>query len=191
VTAAAQDPPQAPPPTGAGVSKEASDSCSAKVKKLEDLASDPKRKEKHQSTRFTEPEINSYLALELSTHYHPSLKSLVMKFEEAKLQGVATIDFDELGMTSKKVLTRLMARLFSGVHTLTIRGELRAAEGKGHFVLEEALFDESTLPNFLVEEIITSVGGKQKPPFDPLQPSQMPYGIDRVEIHKGYIIVHQ
>jgi hypothetical protein len=189
-TAAAQTGGQTPAP-GPGITQQASDGCTAKVKKMEEFASDANRKEKHQSTRFTEAEINSYLAFELSKYYHPSLKSLVMRFEDPKLQGVATINFDELAMTSKKVLTKLVARLFSGVHTLTVRGELRTSAGKGQFVLDEALFDGNALPNFLVEEIITSVGRKQKPPFDPLQPSQMPYAIDRVEVHTGYIIVHQ
>ncbi len=79
-----------------------------------------------------------------------------------------------------KGLARLFARLLSGTHTLTMRGKLRTEAGKGSFMLEEARFDETTLPNFLVEEIISAVGSRQKPPFDPMQPSQMPYRIKTV-----------
>ena len=54
-----------------------------------------------------------------------------------------------------------------------------------------ARFDGTLLPNFMVSEIITAVGRKQRPPFDPLQPSQMIYAIDRVDVHAGYFIVYQ
>jgi hypothetical protein len=172
----------------ADVSKPAAESCARKVAQLESYT--PGKSPK-QTTRFSEAEINSYLALDLSKHYHPSLRSLVMKFEEDRLQGVATIDFDQLALHSKKGLTRLLAGLLSGVHTLEMRGKLVAKDGKGHFDLEEARFDGTSLPNLLVEEIISAVGRKQKPPFDPLQPSELPYNIQSVDVKAGHILVHQ
>src|SRR6266498_160747 len=172
------------------VSKTASDSCSAKVKRLESYEAKPLPKT-GQSTQFSETEINSFLAFELKEKYHPCLKSLVVVLEESKLAGTATVDFDVLGMNSKSALSKLFAKLFAGVHNLNVKGKLIARDGKGNFQLDEAHFDDTTLPNFLVEEIITAVGRKQKPPFDPMQPSKLPYGIDRVDLHPGYILVHQ
>lgn len=180
----------APIPEAKKTSKAASDSCAAKLKRLEESAASPAGSKK-QTIEFSEAEINSYLAFELSKNYHPSLKSLSITIEESKLRGVASIDFDSLAMNSKTVLTKLMTKLFSGIHTLAVRGKLVAAEGKGSFQLEEANFDDSALPNFLVEEIISAVGRKQKPPFDPLQPSKLPYGIQSVELHPGRAIVRQ
>jgi hypothetical protein len=72
-----------------------------------------------------------------------------------------------------------------------VDGKLEAAGGKAKFVLDEARFDTTVLPNFLVEEIISAVGRKQRPPFDPMQPSQMPYKIEKVEVHKGQITIYQ
>ncbi len=177
------------PPPSPAISRAAAEGCATKVKRLEDFAaaSTPKKK---QDTEFTENEVNSYLALELSPKYHPSLKSLLMSFEESRIQGVALVDFDKLGMNAKG-LARLFARLLSGTHTLTMRGKLRTEAGKGSFVLEEARFDDTTLPNFLVEEIISAVGSRQKPPFDPMQPSQMPYRIKTVDVFPGRIVAHQ
>jgi hypothetical protein len=172
----------------ADVSKTDAESCARKVAQLESYTPGKSAK---QTTRFSEAEINSYLALDLSKHYHPSLRSLVMKFEQDRLQGVATIDFDQLALHSKKGLTRLLAGLLSGVHTLEMRGKLVATGGKGHFELEEARFDGTSLPNLLVEEIISAVGRKQKPPFDPLQPSELPYNIQSVDVKAGHILVHQ
>jgi hypothetical protein len=161
-----------------------------KVKRLESYEAKPLPKN-GQTTQFSETEINSFLAFELKEKYHPSLKSLTVVLEESKLAGTATIDFDVLGMSSKSALSKLFAKLFAGVHNLHVKGKLVARDGKGHFQLDEASFDETTLPSFLVEEIITAVGRKQKPPFDPMQPSKLPYGIDRVDLHQGHILVHQ
>jgi hypothetical protein len=175
---------------GFAPSKSAAALCSSKLKEVENF---PKKRKPGQTktTQFSEDEVNSYLALELKPKYHACLKSLVMTFEEDKLQGVAALDFDRLGSSSKGVLPKLISLLFSGMHKLTAGGQLESKDGKANFRLEEAKFDDGTLPNFLVEGIITSVGRKQKPPFDPLKPSEMPYKIDKVEVHRGYIIVYQ
>jgi hypothetical protein len=170
--------------------KSAAATCGSKLKEVENF---PKKRKTGQTktTQFTEDEVNSYLALDLKPKYHACLKSLVMTFEENKLQGVAEIDFDRLGSSSKGVLSKLISLMFSGKHRLSASGELESKNGKANFRLEKAQFDDSTLPNFLVEGIITAVGRKQKPPFDPLKPSEMPYKIEKVDVHPGYIIVYQ
>jgi hypothetical protein len=176
--------------TGPAVSKKASDSCAKKLKALEKEAARTNRHSRP-ATRFSEDEINSYLALELKAKFHPSLKSLQIALQENSLSGTAEIDFNNLSMNSTKALTKLIASLFSGVHKLTVRGKLITGDGKGSLELAEARFDGNALPNFLVSEVITAVGKKQRPPFDPLQPSQMPYSIQKVDLHPGYLIVTQ
>jgi hypothetical protein len=171
-------------------SKAAAAECRSKLSKLEAFPG------KHisgetQTTKLSENEINSYLALDLGTRYHPCLKSLVMGFEENRLKATATIDFDLLGMASSKLLPKLISLLFSGVHTIATDGQLVTNDGKAHFKMNQALFDGSALPKPLIEGIISAVGRKQNPPFDPLQPSEMPYEINKVDVHPGYIIVYQ
>jgi hypothetical protein len=173
-----------------GISKAAAESCRSKVEKLEAFAQKPDAG-RRQSIRFSEQEINSYLALDLSTNYSPSLKSLEFTFTENALQADAVIDFDRLGLSASKLLARLMSSMLSGIHRLSARGKLIAQAGKANFDLQEAKFDGTTLPNFFVEEIITAVGRRQKPPVDPIEPSPMPYRIDRVVCRPGYIIVYQ
>jgi hypothetical protein len=174
----------------AGLSKRESAGCAAKVDRLEKFAR-TNHPNKSQTTKFTEVELNSYLAYELSRKYHPSLKSLLVRLEGPGLQGTAIVDFDQLGMHSTRAVTRVIARLLSGTHTLEVRGKFVAADGQGQFVLDQARFDSLVLPNLLVEEIITTVGKKQKPPFDPMTPSPLPYRIRRVETRRGFIDVYQ
>ena len=181
-------------PTGAAksstTSRAAAEKCGVKLKALETFAARRKPAQK-QTTQFSQDEINSYLALELSAKYHPSLKSLAITLEENKLRAVGTIDFDRLGSSSTKLVPKIINLLFSGTHTLTADGQLVASNRKAHFVLYQARFDDTTLPKYLVEQIITAVGRKQNPPFDPLKPSELFYEIDRAEVHPGYVTVYQ
>jgi hypothetical protein len=177
-------------PSAVAPSKAAAASCSSKLKRLESFP-DKSKSGQTQTTKFSEDEINSYLALDLSSQYHPCLKSLVMIFEENRLKATVTIDFDRLGTASAKLLSKLISLMFSGIHTMVADGQLVAKDRKAYFKLEQALFDGSALPKPLVEGIISAVGRKQNPPFDPLQPSEMPYEINKVDVHPGYIIVYQ
>jgi hypothetical protein len=67
------------------ISKAASDGCARKIRELEAFANAPE-KLGARKTRFTQAEINSYLALELKPKYHPSLQNLALAFEEDKLR---------------------------------------------------------------------------------------------------------
>jgi len=176
--------------SGTGISKAAADECARKVKELEAFSARTGNRGTR-TTRISEAELNSFLAYQLSPKYHASLKSLTVRLEPTRLQGVAIVDFDQLGMNSKKTVTRMLASLLTGKHTLTAFGKLIAEGGRANFQLERALFDDVGLPNLLVEEIISAVGKRQKPPFDPMQPSQMPYGIQKVEMGQGCITVYQ
>jgi hypothetical protein len=177
--------------TTSSISQAASDSCNLKIKNLENFAADSAAKQS-QTTRFSQNEINSYLALDLSSKYSPGLKSLQLTFEESNnLQALALIDFDKLELSTTKPFAQLFANMFSGIHQLTLRGSLIAQAGEASFKVGDARFDGNALPGLLVEEIITTVGRRQNPPFDPLHPTQMPYHIEQVDVHSGYIIVRQ
>lgn len=182
--------PAAVPATEKGITPAAAKRCAEKLERLEVFAA-AGEEGRTQATRFTQDEINSYLALEASAHYHPSLKRVTFAFEESRLRCVADIDFDQLRLDSTQLVTQLLARMFSGVHQLSLYGTLWAQEGKARFQLLDARFDSTSLPNLLVEEIISAVGRRQQPPFDPMQPSQMPYRIRRVELHLSWIMVYQ
>jgi hypothetical protein len=172
------------------VTKAAAERCNLKLKALQDYAVHPKAG-RVQTTQFSEDEVNSYFALVVSSQFNPCLKSLTFRFEEDRLQGDAIIDFDRLETSSGKLFPKVLSLLLSGVHTITARGQLVSGNGKASFRLEQARFDNSTLPKALVEEIISAVGKKQNPPFDPLQPSQLFYGIQKIDVHSGYVIAYQ
>jgi hypothetical protein len=176
-----------------GISKPAAESCAAKVQRLENYAATtiPAASVGKRATRLTEDELNSYLELDLRPGYHPSLKSIRVKFTEGRLQGAASIDFDLVELKNTSLLTGLLRKMLTGVHSLVVLGGLNSGEGKAQFRLDEARFDGISLPNLLVAEIITVVCHKQNPPFDPMKPSALPYRIQKVDLHAGYLVVYQ
>jgi hypothetical protein len=178
----------AKPETGYKPSRDAAASFNIKLTMLEEHAAGPKSL-KSQTIKFSQNELNSYLALDLKPKYHPCLKKLVITFDEDQLQGVADIDFDRLEESSTKLTPKLLGLMFSGTHTLSARGKLVGKGGKAFFQLEQASFDGNTLPRSLVETIISLVCRKQDPPFDPLKPSELPYEIDHIDVHSGYTLV--
>lgn len=173
-----------------GISIAAAKKCELKLKKMEDFL-EKRKPGGRNTTRFSEKEVNSYLAYNLSKEYHPSLKKLVTAFKKNQLQIAVSVDFDRIGATSNKLLPKIMGLLLSGTHTIDAQGKLVTSKGNGYFVLEQARFDNKVLPKAFVERVITAVGQKQNPPFDPLQPSKMPYEIKEVDMRQGYIIVYQ
>jgi len=171
-------------------SKAASTKCAIKFREVEEFGKNPDPK-KQKTTQFSEDEINSYIVLELKPKFSPGLKRLQLGFKEDSLQVEADIDFDTFNDKSTRLSEKLLASIMSGVHTLTATGRLHAKAGKAYFELVEARLDKHVLPTILVEQIISEVGRRQKPAFDPLQPSQMPYNIKSVDVHTGMIIIYQ
>jgi len=171
-------------------SKSAARSCETKLRSLEDFV--PRKKSgEHQSIQISENEANSYLERNLKSQFHPCLKNLELVFLKNRMQIAAIVDFDRLGTTSKHILPNIISLMFSGTHSIEAQGELISNQGKGRFQLESAHFDNNAIPNYLVNEIMTAVGLRQKPPFDPVQYSELPYEIDRLDLQSGYIIVYQ
>jgi hypothetical protein len=161
-----------------------------KLKQIEDFDAQ-KSTDTSQTIQFSEVEFNSYILLDAASKYRSCLKSFKLDFMEDVLGGTALVDFDCLKETSSKPLPPLIARLFTGTHTITVRGTLATEDWKGSIRLLEAGLDDNTLPNILVEELISAICERQEPPFDPLQPTPLPHGIRKVTVRPGRVTVYQ
>lgn len=172
------------------ISKEASAQCARKFREIEEFDSKP-NSQNEKTTQFSQDEINSFIALELQSNFSGSLKKLQIRFKENNLQIDAVVDLDSFGAASARLSEKLLAAVMSGIHSLSATGRLHAKGGKAYFEFTEAYLDGHILPKFLVEEIISGVGRRQEPPFDPLQPFQIPYHIKSVDVKPGMIIIYQ
>jgi len=174
----------------ARTSKVAAEQCGFKLKKIEAFAVNRREGEK-QVIRISQEELNSYLALDLSQKYHPSVKRLVISFENERLHGIALLDFDLIGSLSEGLLPKIVNMLLTGKHIVAARGQVQSSNGMAAFHLEQAWLDGNTLPSLIIEEIIATVCKKQRPPFNPFQPSEMPYRIQSIELRKGFVTIYQ
>ncbi|MBN2319289.1 MAG: hypothetical protein JXR49_09440 [Acidobacteria bacterium] len=172
------------------ISEEAAERFGQKLKDIQDFAPQ-EESDREQATRITEEEINSYLSMGSNLKYQTCLRTLKMTFKQDILEGLASVDFDCLKEISSTSIPKYISLLFSGTHVITGRGKILSGDGEGRVQLEQARFDNSRLPNFLIEEAVEAVCETQKSFFNPLQPSPLPYSIKRITVHPGYIMVYQ
>ncbi len=160
------------------------------MKKIKDFA-ERDESDGELSTRITEEEINAYLSRNLNSKYQACLKNLRLTFKQDFMEGLASVDFDCIQEKSQETSPAYIWRLFTGTHVINGRGKVVSGEGQGNVQMEQAWFDGSRLPNFLVEEAVELLCKAQNLSFNPLQPSPLPYAIKRITVHPGYIIVYQ
>lgn len=182
--------PAAPADSPALVSETAAQSFLDKMTGMETFAAG-QEKEEQKTTKLTEEEINSYLSLYGDAKYRSCIRYFRITLEKESLVGTASVNFDCLQEKSPGSISSLITGLFSGIHTLTARGNIHNDNGKGNFQLEEARFDTVLLPGFLVEQMITSICMRLDPPFDPMEPSPFPLKIRSIHIADGQIMILQ
>ena len=150
-----------------------------------------KKSGRNQAVYFTEDEINAWLALQVKFKAHPSLKSLMVTLEDNHALVTADIDFDHLNADSSTLLPKLIAIMFSGIHTITAHGKITSGNGRGMFEVDKASFDKLSIPAYLMKEIIAAVGLRQPHPLDPTKSSALPFDLDRLDVRKASLIAYQ
>jgi len=176
-------------PRSSVLSKTAANACAEKIRKIKNFAQENK-KGKKQELSFTEREVNSWLALDYKSHYHPCLQDMTVRLEGNIMEATIAVNFDHLPK-STGFMSKVLGFMFSGVHSITARGQFLRENETSRFSLEKALFDDITLPNYLVNDILSSVGLSQNPPIDPANLSTLPHGINRIDIRNSRIITYQ
>ncbi len=172
------------------ITEKAAEQCRQKMEKIKDFA-EREESDAELSTRITEEEINAYLSRNLNTKYQACLKSLRLTFKKDFLEGLASVDFDCIQETSQETSPTFVWRLFSGTHVINGRGKVVSGESRGMVQIEQIWFDDSRLPNFLVEEAVELLCKAQNSSFNPMQSSPLPYAIKRIAVHPGYVMIYQ
>lgn len=133
----------------------------------------------------TEAELNAYLAERLREESRKDVQALRARFREGSFASSLTLDMDEVEVKGDSLTLELFRTLLSGHATLEVEGRLVVENGKGTLILESTRINDITVPVSLVSFILSEVGKKQNPPFDPTDSFPMPYGIKAVKIEPG------
>ena len=132
-----------------------------------------------------EADLNAFLKAEVSRQAPPAIKALTVELGEGLFTTKLSVDMDALNLSGQGTTAALLGSLLSGVQELVVVGAVAAKQGKGGYSTHEAALNGVTLPATLVDLLLSTIGQRLKPPFDPTEPFRLPNGIQSIEIFKG------
>jgi len=141
------------------------------------------------SVNFTEQEVNSWLALDLSGSYPDGVSDVSVQLQRNNAVVLAKVDFDRLKLSVPNLLPDLMQYLFTGVHDVRVEGTISGQAGRAEYNIESVTLDEVPLPSFMVEMILERVLRRRFPGKNIESPFTLPFAIDRLSILPGRIEV--
>jgi hypothetical protein len=138
---------------------------------------------------LAESDLNAFLKAKLKERGRRDVESLVVKMSQTTFVTSLTIDFDYDEMRSDSVGAKIFKALLSGKQTIEVEGRLTTEKGKGTYTVERANMNGIPLPPPLVNSILSALGRRQDPPFDPTEPFDLPYGIQTIEVQEQKTIL--
>ncbi len=170
---------------------QASDPGVAKVTRiLEELRENDERDTVPNRTyQVTEEELNAYLSVQLDQQHQKAVESIALLLKEGTFLTRVEVNVDELQFPVDDVTTAYLRLLLKGIQTLEIEGKLEAENGLATYRVQEARLSGIPIPARLVNNLLSSLGKKNDPPFDPTQPFEMPYGIQSFTFQPGKVMM--
>lgn len=138
---------------------------------------------------LSEEEINAYLEVKLRERERKEVEAFTVRLKQQSFVAVMKINMDEVQLKADSMTVQLFKALLSGHPTLEVEGRLQVKNGKGTYSVERARLNDIPVPAPLVNLILSAVGKKQNPPFDPTEPFEMPYGITSVDTAPGRVVI--
>ena len=138
---------------------------------------------------LTEEELNAYLAQRLREKPDPAIRGISVRLGDGVFTTLATFNPDGMKPAEEDWAGQLFQGLFRGEQNLEITGQLATKAGEGAYQVQEARLSGVSIPPALVISILAPAGKKLDPPFDPTQPFQLPYGIQRIEVETGKVSI--
>ncbi len=170
---------------------QASDSGVAKVTRiLEELReNDEQGTVPNRTYELTEGELNAYLSAQLHQQHQKAVESIALLIKEGTFLTRVEVNVDELQFPGDDVTTGYLRLLLKGIQTLEIEGKLETENGLATYRVQEARLSGFSIPARLVNSLMSSLGKKNDPPFDPTQPFEMPYGIQSFTFQPGKVMM--
>ncbi len=170
---------------------QASDPGVAKVTRLlEELRdNDEQGTVPNRTYELSEEELNAYLSAQLYRQDQKAVESIVLLLKEGTFLTRVEVNVDELQFQGDDVTTGYLRLLLKGIQTLEIEGKLEAENGLATYRVQEARLSGIPVPARLVNNLLSSLGKKNDPPFDPTQPFKMPYGIQSFTFQPGKVMM--
>lgn len=134
-----------------------------------------------------EEDLNAYLAVELKKSEHPAVQDVAVRFHEGSFTTRLKVDMDKVEVKDQSMTAGLLASLMTGVQIIQVEGTLKTNKGTGTYVTRKAWLNDVPVPATLVDSLLSRIGRKNEPPFDPTEPFKMPYEIKEVIFKSGRV----
>jgi len=139
--------------------------------------------------QVTEEELNAYLSAQLYQQHQKAVESIALFLKEGTFLTRVEVNVDELQFHGDDVTTGYLRLLLKGIQILEIEGKLESENGLATYRVQEARLSGIPIPARLVDNLLSSLGKKNDPPFDPTQPFEMPYGIQSFTFQLGKVMM--
>ena len=169
-----------------GLSPEAAATAADKVRRIAETSAGGRS---FDSIRMSEQEANSYLHYDLASSFPPGLSQVRVRFEPDRLLSSSLVDFDRWKEGLRTPPNPLVDFLLSGVHTVTVGGTVRGANGTAEFHLETVMLDDMTIPRPIVEFWIEHFLKPRYPGAAVDRPFSLPDSIDSVRVEAGSVVL--
>ncbi len=171
--------------------EQAGDPGVAKVSRILEELKDNDRQSTvpYRTYELTEKELNAYLSDQLLQQDQMAVESIDLLIKEGTFLTRVEVNTDELQIKGDDVTIGYLRLLLRGTQTLEVEGKLQAEDGLASYLVQEARLSGISLPAPWVNSLLSSLGKRNNPPFDPTEPFEMPYGIQSVTFHPGKVLM--
>jgi outer membrane protein OmpA-like peptidoglycan-associated protein len=138
------------------------------------------------SFRLSEDEVNQYLVYALLRTPRPGISSVSVRFFPHDYVSTLTmIDFDDIERWSPGLVPGFFG--LSGKRTVWIDFRFSSGNGTVALKIEKAFYQDKSLPHFLAEKIVQTLGARQPEGFGTDDEMMLPFGLRRVHTGQRYI----
>ena len=139
--------------------------------------------------KLSEIDLNSYLSFQIQKTKRRGLENVSVSLKQGSFVTMVEMNMSQIQLKDKSLTASMLSALLQGAHTLEVEGQLNVQEGIGKYQVQQASLDGIELPVSMVEMVLSTLGRQQDPPFDPVEPFPMPYGISTVDVQLGRVTI--
>lgn len=143
----------------------------------------------HVDLRLTQDQINEYLTFALRATPRPGLDSISVKiFPHNYISTLTVIDFDNVARWNPVLIPPMLHSVLQGKRSLLVDYRFHVQDGKATFTIEKAFYQNTSLPHFLVREVLQSIAAQQPEHLDLDQPVPLPLDLRELYTAEGVVL---
>lgn len=174
-----------------GISALPSQSAANSFSKKLSLLTSEKTKPVSRTIEFSQAELDGYLFHQIAPLFPKGLQDVRIQLLDGSLEANSKINFDEYEKSAAGAKNPLLSAMLSGEHTLDVFADFKSENRMGSYEVSKILLDQKEIPKPLVDLLIQKYVVPKYPAAKPNSPFPLPYRIEKLDILRGRLVVHQ